>query len=211
MKRNIKIKTVVVFGVLLSASLITNYVIAAWSMPSATPPSGNVAGPITVGATTQTKEGGLILNNSGADSSTGLEVKKGGLLVGGGLSQKLKSGSAKGYITAKDVWVDEAVGGQGAWVSDLLTGASGGGASSAWVEIPTTDTALWDENCNYKIMTSLYSYWMGGGYNNGIAIYTGAGSCGERAIWFSAKGSTYIGCYAGGEAVTKIYMQCPFN
>lgn len=54
----------------LAISLSLSYFVLAWTEPTVAPPSGNVATPLNVGATGQTKIGGLILNTGGA--ATGL-------------------------------------------------------------------------------------------------------------------------------------------
>ena len=47
----------VVFGILVSA-----YVVFAFTSPASNPPAGNVPPPLTTGPTSQTKQGGLIIN-----------------------------------------------------------------------------------------------------------------------------------------------------
>ncbi|MDP3057055.1 MAG: hypothetical protein Q8N37_00855, partial [bacterium] len=64
----------------LAISLSLSYFVLAWTEPTVAPPSGNVATPLNVGATGQTKSGGLWLNTSGA--ANGLIVDKGNVGIG---------------------------------------------------------------------------------------------------------------------------------
>ena len=57
-----------------------NGLILAWTAPTAVPPAGNVAAPLNVGSTGQSKAGGLILNTGGA--ATGLIVNSGNVGIG---------------------------------------------------------------------------------------------------------------------------------
>lgn len=64
----------------LAISLSLSHFVLAWTEPTVVPPSGNVATPLNVGATGQTKSGGLWLNTSGAVN--GLIVDKGNVGIG---------------------------------------------------------------------------------------------------------------------------------
>lgn len=57
-----------------------NGLILAWTAPTAVPPGSNVAAPLNVGSTGQSKAGGLILNTGGA--TTGLIVDSGNVGIG---------------------------------------------------------------------------------------------------------------------------------
>ncbi len=54
---------------------------SAWTPPSSTPPAGNVAGPLTVSSTGQSKAGNLMLNTDGA-LANGLIVAAGKVGIG---------------------------------------------------------------------------------------------------------------------------------
>ncbi len=54
----------------------------AWTEPGNTPPNGNIAAPINVGAMVQAKLGGLILNNSSGPAAVGLSVPQGKVGIG---------------------------------------------------------------------------------------------------------------------------------
>jgi hypothetical protein len=54
--------------------------ILAWAPPGASPPASNVAAPLNVGPTGQSKEGGLILNTGGA--TYGLIIDQGKVGIG---------------------------------------------------------------------------------------------------------------------------------
>jgi hypothetical protein len=66
-------------GVVLTIFLI-NCLVLAWTEPSASPPNNNVAAPLNVGNTGQSKSGGLIINTGGA--AIGLVVDKGNVGIG---------------------------------------------------------------------------------------------------------------------------------
>ncbi|MDP3990902.1 MAG: hypothetical protein Q8P63_01260 [Candidatus Nealsonbacteria bacterium] len=67
------------FGVLVISLVIAFYAVA-WTEPSQSPPGGNVATPLNIGPTGQSKEGGLILNTGGA--AIGLIVVNGDVGIG---------------------------------------------------------------------------------------------------------------------------------
>lgn len=67
------------FGILTITFLAVFYVVA-WQEPSQIPPAGNVAAPLNVSLTGQSKEGGLILNTGGAVNA--LVIDKGNLCFG---------------------------------------------------------------------------------------------------------------------------------
>jgi len=71
--------TALTFGILATVFLAAFYVVA-WQEPTSAPPGGNVATPLNVGITGQSKEGGLILNTGGA--VTGLIIDKGEVCIG---------------------------------------------------------------------------------------------------------------------------------
>jgi hypothetical protein len=73
-------KTFVLCLGVLAMIFVLNYLVLAWTEPSATPPSGNVAAPLNVGNIGQSKSGGLILNTGGA--ATGLVVVNGNVGIG---------------------------------------------------------------------------------------------------------------------------------
>jgi len=66
MKKNELLKSVkvVILGLILSLSI--SY---AYAAPTAIPPSGNVAGPLNIGPSTQTKQGSFIISNGGFRSA----------------------------------------------------------------------------------------------------------------------------------------------
>jgi len=55
-------------------------VVKAWTAPGSNPPAGNLGAPLNTSATGQTKQGGLILNTSGA--ANGLIVQNGKVGIG---------------------------------------------------------------------------------------------------------------------------------
>ncbi|MDP1625412.1 MAG: hypothetical protein Q8L64_06695 [bacterium] len=60
--------------------LIPAAVLAQWTGPTQAPPGGNVASPINISATSQTKAGGILLNTNGA--AYGLIVQNGNVGIG---------------------------------------------------------------------------------------------------------------------------------
>jgi len=61
-------------------SFLLTYLVSAWTEPTTFPPEGNVAAPLNVGNTGQSKSGGLILNTGNA--ATGLIVAYGKVGIG---------------------------------------------------------------------------------------------------------------------------------
>jgi len=53
---------VLILGVVLTAALGVNYLFAAWTGPTQTPPDGNTDAPVHIGTTDQVKDGGLSIN-----------------------------------------------------------------------------------------------------------------------------------------------------
>lgn len=69
-----------IIAFILGAVLFAAPFVFSFTEPSQSPPGGNVAAPLNVGATGQSKEGGLILNTGGA--ANGLLVDKGFMGIG---------------------------------------------------------------------------------------------------------------------------------
>jgi len=96
-KSNFSKTFAVYFGVLVMI-FVLNYLVLAWTEPSVTPPSGNVAAPLNVGNIAQSKSGGLVVNTGNA--TTGLVVAYGNVGIGTtSPSQKLE---VKGSILATE-------------------------------------------------------------------------------------------------------------
>src|SRR3989338_6106919 len=75
-------KLIPILPQIIASLFLTGFMVFAWQEPSQAPPGGNVASPLNVGNAGQSKEGGLILNTSGAEY--GLIVDKGKLKISGG-------------------------------------------------------------------------------------------------------------------------------
>jgi len=75
-----KIKEIISLTAAVLALIFIAYLADAWTEPSLSPPQGNVAAPINVSTSTQTKMGSLILNTIGL--SNGLIVEKGNVGIG---------------------------------------------------------------------------------------------------------------------------------
>lgn len=71
--------TALILGI-LAVSFLTVFYVLAWQEPAQAPPNGNVAAPLNVGSTGQSKSGGLILNTGGAVN--GLVISQGNLCLG---------------------------------------------------------------------------------------------------------------------------------
>ena len=118
-----------------------NGLILAWTAPTAVPPAGNVAAPLNVGSTGQSKAGGLILNTGGA--ATGLIVNSGNVGIGTAApGAKLEvSGNiiantptASNHVATKG-YVDAAAGGGGCYISysgGCLAGFTNMGSAGTW-------------------------------------------------------------------------------
>jgi hypothetical protein len=107
------------FGV-LAMIFVFNYLVLAWTEPSAGPPNNNVAAPLNVGNTGQSKSGGLILNTGGA--VTGLVVDKGN--VGIGITSPNQKLDVSGQIHASEDICTDAGGGK--CLSTVGSGSGGG-------------------------------------------------------------------------------------
>ena len=116
----------VVLGIIVAAGVTYAF---AWTGPTATPPNGNVAAPINVGSSIQTKLGGLILNGSTTSQlSTGLTV----------FGQSIFDGSIQindGTAGAGKVLQATDSSGDAKWVatSTLGSGTGTAGAGAQWV------------------------------------------------------------------------------
>lgn len=71
--------TALTFGILVISFAVASYVVA-WQEPTQAPPEGNIATPLNIGPTGQSKEGGLILNTGGAENA--LIINKGKICIG---------------------------------------------------------------------------------------------------------------------------------
>ena len=67
----------ILIGIILGLGL---GIVKAWTEPASSPPEGNLAAPINVGSTGQSKSGGLLLNSGGA--TNGLIVEYGNVGIG---------------------------------------------------------------------------------------------------------------------------------
>ncbi|MFA6437653.1 MAG: hypothetical protein WC242_04870 [Candidatus Paceibacterota bacterium] len=122
--------------------------IAAWTGPTAVPPGDNVAAPVNVGSTAQTKsgqliiQGGLNINNSGM-ANTAITSVASGLSINGdstGLGDVfiyetgLYMGSGKNiYLLNSDIYINGSIGTNGQVLTQTASGAQwqnavGGGA-----------------------------------------------------------------------------------
>ena len=80
LKKKVSSKIVaLVFGIIVICFAVAVYV-SAWTEPGATPPGSNVAPPLNVSGTGQSKAGGLIINTGGA--ANGLIVDQGNVGIG---------------------------------------------------------------------------------------------------------------------------------
>lgn len=66
---------------ILALLFIVGFAVYAWTEPTSAPPGGNVATPLNVGPTGQSKAGGLILNTGGAVDA--LIIDRGNVCIGG--------------------------------------------------------------------------------------------------------------------------------
>lgn len=123
-------KTIILLAV-LTLALSVNYLFAAWTRPTQTPPAGNTAQPIHVGTTDQVKNGGL--------SVDALSVFGGGYFQGS--VQVGSSGTSPQEGTVRFTGADFEGYMGGAWVS--LTGAGLACTSftySGWGECQSNST-----------------------------------------------------------------------
>ncbi len=104
---------------------------SAWTPAPANAPSGNVAGPLTTGATGQSKAGNLMLNTDGT-LANGLIVANGNVGIGT-LTPNTTKGTS-GYLDAKDVYLRDA----GKWASEVGGGGSSG-AAKVWANFEGTN------------------------------------------------------------------------
>jgi hypothetical protein len=111
-------KTVALCLGVLAMIFVFNYLVLAWTEPSASPPNNNVAAPLNVGNTGQSKSGGVIINTGGA--ATGLVVDKGN--VGIGITLPTQKLDVSGQIHASGDICTDAGGGK------CLSAVGGGGA-----------------------------------------------------------------------------------
>ena len=77
MKKILKTLKIVVLASLLSVGF--TYIYASWSEPTMSPPLGNVAAPVNVGSSIQTKQGGLVV--SGGVASGGATTVPGDVCI----------------------------------------------------------------------------------------------------------------------------------
>ncbi|HRH21669.1 MAG TPA: hypothetical protein PLJ58_00540, partial [bacterium] len=77
-------KQIIFLGLLITgffATIVSQTLAATWTGPTATPPGANKEEPINVGTTPQSKDGYLLLRNSGASNNLSLqEIGSGNIL-----------------------------------------------------------------------------------------------------------------------------------
>lgn len=129
--------SILVLGAILGVSL--QYASAAWTAPAAPAPTGNVNGPITTSATTQTKAGKIQTAATVSGDTSSTLVTKGYLeanYVGGASPQQVRGGHYGGCYQQRDSGDYVVYGGFRAWpVTSCPSYGSGSGSGR-----PSCDT-----------------------------------------------------------------------
>ena len=171
MKKNLSYPRLIIFGlaffvVSLAIGLGLQIVIAAWTGPTGTPPNNNVAAPINIGVTAQTKTGrlelqnGLMIHGPGTASSlitstsSGISIDANNSGTGDVFVYEtgLYMGSGKNiYLNNSDVYVNgsRGVNGQvltetasGAQWQDVTGGTIGGSGTASYIPKWTASSTL---------------------------------------------------------------------
>ncbi|GEM_PF-7069515 len=104
---------------IVAVILTSAAIVYGWTAPVGGPPGNDVAPPINIGSTAQTKLGGLILGTGLSFSQTALSIPIGNLAIGNSIAT-IKPGRG-GFLDVNDVWIRDAM----KWASDLGGGSGG--------------------------------------------------------------------------------------
>ena len=181
MKSTLQQIKIVALGVILAAGL--SYALA-WTGPSSTPPNGNVAAPLNVGTSTQTKYGNLVLNGLSVSAAT---------ILSGVLQIPIGTPAANNVLVSSDA------SGTVAWVSTSTLGF--GGSSSVNHGMQDFDSSgTWTAPAGVtSVMVEAWGGGSGASGNSGSADVNGTGGAYGKSILSVTPGTTYtITVGAGG-------------
>ena len=133
---------VIILGIVLASGV--SYIFA-WTVPTSTPPDGDVSAPINVGSNTQTKSGNIILSQLFADGITvfGASTFNGNLTIGSTsavATVKIVDGNqAPGKVLTSDI------NGKASWQTPSTTasGTVGGGCFAIYALATSTPYVPW--------------------------------------------------------------------
>jgi len=174
----------ILIGIILGLGL---GIVKAWTEPASSPPEGNLAAPINVGSTGQSKSGGLLLNSGGA--TNGLIVQYGNVGIGTtnpGTSKLKVAGlieSSSNGFKFPDGTIQTTAGTAGKDIA-ILTGTVAHGGTIPLPDGYTQDQCKW--------IVSLYSLRTGG---DGSTLQA-------MTSYVSANADRVVSCYNSGTVGT---------